>query len=34
VRTRRAPAVTALDGLRVMEVSERIRDAMRGEGLA
>jgi predicted dehydrogenase len=31
VRTRRAPAVTALDGLRVMEVSERIRDAMRAE---
>ncbi len=31
VRTRRAPAVTALDGLRVMEVSERIRDAMRPE---
>ena len=31
VRTRRAPAVTALDGLRVMEVSERIRDAMRTE---
>ena len=31
VRTRRAPAVTALDGVRVMEVSERIRDAMRAE---
>jgi len=31
VRTRSAPAVTALDGLRVMEVSERIRDAMRTE---
>jgi predicted dehydrogenase len=31
VRTRGAPAVTALDGLRVMEVSERIRDAMRAE---
>ncbi len=31
VRTRRAPAVTALDGLRVMEVSERIRGAMRAE---
>ena len=31
VRTRGAPAVTALDGVRVMEVSERIRDAMRAE---
>ena len=31
VRTRRAPAVTALDGVRVMEVSERIREAMRAE---
>ena len=31
VRTRSAPAVTALDGLRVMELSERIRDAMRAE---
>jgi predicted dehydrogenase len=31
VRTRAAPAVTALDGLRVMEVSERIREAMRAE---
>ena len=31
VRTRGAPAVTALDGVRVMEVSERIRAAMRAE---
>jgi predicted dehydrogenase len=31
VRMRASPAVTALDGLRVMEVSERIRDAMRAE---
>ena len=31
VRTRATPAVTALDGLRVMEVSERIREAMRAE---
>ncbi len=31
VRTRRPPPVSALDGLRVMEVSERIRDAMRVE---
>jgi predicted dehydrogenase len=31
VRTRRPPAVTALDGLRVMEVSGRIHDAMRAE---
>ncbi|HZO81047.1 MAG TPA: Gfo/Idh/MocA family oxidoreductase [Candidatus Binataceae bacterium] len=31
VRTRRAPAVSALDGLRVMEVSARIHDAMRAE---
>ena len=28
VRTRGAPAVTADDGLRVMELSERIRIAM------
>jgi predicted dehydrogenase len=34
VRTRCAPAVTALDGLRVMEVSERIRAAMRAESVA
>lgn len=31
VRTRRPPAVTALDGVRVMEVSARIHDAMRAE---
>ncbi len=31
VRTRCTPAVTAVDGLRVMEVSERIRDAMRAD---
>lgn len=31
VRTRGTPAVSALDGVRVMEVSERIRDAMRAE---
>jgi predicted dehydrogenase len=33
VRTRRPPIVSALDGLRVMEVSERIRDAMRLEAM-
>jgi predicted dehydrogenase len=31
VRTRRPPMVSAFEGLRVMEVSERIRDAMRAE---
>jgi predicted dehydrogenase len=33
VRTRRAPAVTAEDGLRVMELSERIRQSMSEESL-
>ncbi|MGO9602591.1 MAG: Gfo/Idh/MocA family protein [Candidatus Binataceae bacterium] len=32
VRTRGTPAVTAKDGLRVMELSERIRDAMLTDG--
>ena len=33
VRTRRTPAVTAEDGLRVMELSERIRQSMSTESL-
>jgi predicted dehydrogenase len=33
VRTRRVPAVTAKDGLRVMELSERIRQSMSEESL-